>query len=48
MESVVEAPIYVNCVCNDCGHKCELETWIKSCPRCNSNNVSHAAMIRGL
>lgn len=48
MESLAELPIYVNCICKDCGHRWESEVWIKSCPVCNGDNISQAAMIRGL
>ena len=48
MEPLVELPIYVNCTCNDCGHKWESETWAKSCPECNNNRIDQTAMMRGL
>jgi predicted Zn-ribbon and HTH transcriptional regulator len=48
MEPLVELLIYVNCICADCGHKWESEILVKSCPKCNNDNISQAAMMRGL
>ena len=45
---LVEIPIYVNCICKDCGHKWKSESFTKSCPRCNSNNIEQTPMMRGL
>jgi hypothetical protein len=39
MGSVVEMPMYVNCVCNDCCHRWKQEILTKGC---------QTTMIRGL
>lgn len=46
-ESLEELPIYVNCICNECGHKWESQSTGK-CPKCHSKNINQNAMIRGL
>lgn len=48
MESLEELPIYVKCVCKDCGHKWESEMLPKGCPECHRFSIDQTAMIRGL
>jgi predicted Zn-ribbon and HTH transcriptional regulator len=48
MDSVAELPMYVNCVCKDCGHKWESEVLAKNCPECNNNNIDQNVMMCGL
>ncbi len=48
MGSLVEPPIYVNCICKNCGHKWESESWAKGCPECNNSCIDQTAMMRGL
>jgi Zn finger protein HypA/HybF involved in hydrogenase expression len=48
MESLVELPIYIKCVCKDCGHKWEPDALSKSCPECNSSSIDCITMMRGL
>jgi Zn finger protein HypA/HybF involved in hydrogenase expression len=45
---ITELPIYVNCLCKDCGHKWESEEYAADCPECNGNNIDQVAMMRGL
>lgn len=44
----MEQPIYVNCLCHDCGHKWESEAFVGKCPLCDSNNINQNVMMRGL
>lgn len=43
-----EQPIFVKCLCNNCGHRWESEKWTGKCPICHSDNINQDAMMRGL